>query len=87
MTIQEMKKKEKRSLIVICTLGLAAIPFMFNWESNIFKGTSMDNGGIGFILQIVSFLILSIPCVIIGFIYHFVRYFYYRNEIKKRENK
>ena len=84
MNHSELQKKKKRSLIVICTLGLAAIPFMLNWESNIFKGTSLNKGGgIGFLLQVVSFVLLSIPCVVIGFIYHFIRYFHLRSLEKK----
>jgi hypothetical protein len=83
MDLSECQKKKKRSLTVICTLGLAAIPYSLNWNSNIFKGTSIDNGAIGFVLAIVSFVLLSIPCVVIGFIYHFIRYFYLRNFEKK----
>ena len=74
MSSSELEKKKKRSLLVICTLGLASIPLMFTWESNIFKGTSLDNGGAGFVLKILSFVLLAIPCVVIGFIYHLFRY-------------
>jgi len=83
MTLQELQEKKKRSLIVICTLGLAAIPFALNWESNLFKGTSLDSGGLGFIFKIISFILLAIPCIVIGFIYHFIRYFYLNSQEKK----
>jgi len=87
MTLSECQEKKKRSLIVICTLGLAAIPFMLNWEGNIFKGTSFDNGAVGFVFQILSFVLLAIPCIVFGFIYHFFRYFNMRGLEKKMLNK
>lgn len=78
MNISVLKQKKKRSLIVICTLGIAAVPLMLVWSSNIFKGTSLDNGGMSFLLAVISFILLFIPCVAIGFIYHLIRYFYLR---------
>jgi len=86
MTLSECQEKKKRSLIVICTLGLAAIPYSLNWGSNIFKGTSLNNGGLGFVFAILSFVLLSIPCVVFGFIYHFFRYFNMRSFEKKLLN-
>ena len=75
MNLTECQEKKRKSLIVICTLGLAAIPYSLNWSSNIFKGTSFDNGAIGFVFTILSFILLAIPCIVFGFIYHFFRYF------------
>ena len=44
MTIyEELKSKQKAALIVVFTLGLAAVPIALNWNSNIFEGTSFDN--------------------------------------------
>ena len=87
MTLQECQEKKKRSLIVICTLGLAAIPFALNWESNIFKGTSADKKSeLSFIFKVISFVLLAIPCIVFGFIYHFFRYFNMRSLEKKLLN-
>jgi len=87
MTLSECQEKKKKSLIVICTLGLAAVPYSINWSSNIFKGTSFDSGAIGFVFAILSFILLAIPCIVFGFIYHFFRYFNMRSLEKKMLNK
>lgn len=80
----ELEKKKKRSLTVICTLGLAAIPFEAVFGSkDIIKGTSFDSGAIGFVLKAAIMIIVAIPCVVIGFVYHLFRYFYLLSEEKK----
>jgi len=87
MTLQECQEKKKRSLVVICTLGLGAIPFALNWESNVFEGTSVnENKTLSPIFKIVSFVLLAIPCIVFGFIYHFFRYFNMRSFEKKLLN-
>ena len=80
MTLSECQEKKKRSLMVICTLGLAAIPFASNWESNIFKSTSVgEKSELSFIFKVISFVLLAIPCIVFGFIYHLFRYFNMRS--------
>ena len=88
MDFLELKNKKKRSLIVLCTLGLAAIPFFRNSESYIFEGTHLDAsaGDARFVLKIISFLVLSIPYAVIGFVYHLIRFFYLLYKEKKMYN-
>jgi len=76
--LEELEYKRKAALIVVCTLGLAATPFKLNDESNIFKGTSLDKGGLGFIFRIISFLLLTIPFAIIMFVIHLFKLVYYQ---------
>lgn len=39
---EELKSKQRAALIVVLTLGLAAVPIALNWNNNIFEGTSFD---------------------------------------------
>ena len=82
--LEELKYKRKAAIIVVCTLGLAATPLNFNAESNIFRGTSLDKGGLGIIFKIISFLLLTIPIAIIMFVIHLFKLVYYQIEISKR---
>ena len=83
----ELREKRKSSLIVVSTLGLASL-FLDSvrpiWMTNLFEGTSFDNGGIGFILKILSFLIVGIITAGIFFIIHFLKVIYYSIEISKQ---
>lgn len=56
---EELKSKQKAALIVVCTLGLAAVPFILSWKSNIFEGTSLDYGLLHILLKFFSWLILT----------------------------
>ena len=54
------QQKRKAALIGIFTLGLAGLSLMGAgemWKSNIFAGTSLDQGGIGFVLKIISLIL------------------------------
>ncbi len=84
MVSLELQKKKKRSLTVICTLGIAAIPFEKVLNSrNTLNGFSFNEGAIGFVLRGIVMFTIAFPCLIIGFIYHFIRYFYlWAEEIK-----
>ena len=85
-TLEELIYKRKGSLIVVCTLGLDAI-FMSSvrpvWMTNLFEGTSMDNGGLGFILKMVSYIFLGLLTAAIMFVVHLFKLIYYQIEISK----
>ena len=49
---EELKSKQKAALITVLTLGLAAVPFSQNWNSNIFEGTSFDQGALYVLYQL-----------------------------------
>jgi hypothetical protein len=81
--LEELQMHRQAALIVVCTLGLAAVPVALNWKSNIFAGTSFDNGGLGFVLKIVSFLFLTILCAIPAFIIYLIKLIYCQIQISK----
>lgn len=56
---EELKTKQKAALIVVCTLGLAAVPIVLNWNSNIFAGTSFGQGPLALFFKVLSFLLLT----------------------------
>lgn len=61
--LDELKEKRKSSLIVVCTLGLAAF-FMESvrpiWMTNLFEGLSFtQNEAIGFIFKLFSFVVFG----------------------------
>ena len=55
----ELKSKQNAALIVVLTLGLATVPIALNWNSNIFEGTSFDQGAFHIVCKIVSFIFLT----------------------------
>jgi hypothetical protein len=83
-TLQELEKKRKISLKAVCTLGVSALPKEF-WgvDTNIFKGTGLDQGPVGFVLKIFSFLLLTVPFMIIMFVINLFKLIYYQGEISK----
>jgi hypothetical protein len=87
MTIlEELKLKRKASLIVVCTLGLGAIlvsSIRPVWMTNLFEGTSFDNGGLGFVLKLFSYTFLALLLAAIMFIIHLFKLIYYQIEISK----
>lgn len=82
----ELREKRKSSLIVVFTLGLASL-FMESvrpiWMTNLFEGTSFDNGGIGFVLKLLSFFVLGVITAGIFFIIHLFKVINYSIEITK----
>lgn len=83
----ELVEKRKSSLIVVFTIGLAAL-FMESvrpvWMTNIFEGTSFDQGGVGFVVKLISFFTLGLLTAAIFFIIHFLKVIYYSIEISKQ---
>ena len=86
--LEELKTKRKSSLIVVCTLGLAAL-FMESvrpiWMTNLFEGTSfMKNEGVAFVLKGLSFVTLGLLTAAILFIVHLIKVIYYSIEISRQ---
>ncbi len=74
------RQKRKTALIGILTLGLVGLSLMGigkMWKSNIFAGTSLDQGGIGFVLKIISFLFLSVLLAVPFFFISIIQFIYY----------
>lgn len=84
---EELKEKRTSSLIVVFTLGIAAL-FMENvrpvWMTNLFEGTSFDQGGVGFVAKLFSYFVLGVLTAAIFFIIHFLKVIYYSIEISKQ---
>ena len=74
------KQKRKAALIGVLTLGLAGLSIIGigeTWRSNIFAGTSFDQGGIGFVMKIISFMLVSVIVAIPFFIISLIQLIYY----------
>lgn len=74
------KHKRKAALIGVLTLGLAGLAIIGvgeTWRNNIFAGTSFDHGGIGFVMKIISFMLLSVLVAIPFFIISLIQFIYY----------
>ena len=69
---EELKSKQRAALIVVLTLGLTAVPIALNWNSNIFEGTSFDQGAFHFVCKIVSFLFLTVLFAIPAFFIYMI---------------
>lgn len=69
---EELKSKQKAALIVVCTLGLAAVPIMLNWDNNIFEGTSFDQGPLHGIFKVLSFVFLTALVAIPSFVIYLI---------------
>ncbi len=82
----ELIEKRKSSLIVVFTLGLASL-FLDSvrpvWMTNLFEGTSFDQGGVGFVVKMISYLFLGVLTAAIFFIIHFFKVIYYSIEISR----
>lgn len=75
------REKRNAALIGVLTLGLAGLSLMGTgeaWRSNIFHGTSMDKGLIGFVLNLVSFIIISMMMAVPFFIISVFQLIYYQ---------
>jgi len=86
-TLEQLKEKRKKALIAIFTLGISALPKKF-WEvqlkdTNIFKGTGLDKGGLGIVLRIISFILLTIPFMAAMFVINIFKAIYYQIEISR----
>ena len=80
----QYKQKRKAALIGVLTFGLAGLSIVGvgeTWRSNIFRGTSMDNGGVGFVLKIISFCLVSVLIAIPVFVISLIQLVYYSIKI------
>lgn len=84
---EELIEKRRSSLIVVFTLGLASL-FMESvrpiWMTNLFEGTSFDQGGIGFVVKMMSYLFLGLITAVIFGVIHFFKVIYYSIEISRQ---
>ena len=84
---EELIEKRRSSLIVVFTLGLATL-FMESvrpiWMTNLFEGTSFDQGGIGFVVKMMSYIFLGLLTAVIFFVIHFFKVIYYSIEISRQ---
>lgn len=74
------RQKRKAALIGVLTLGLAGLSLIGlgeMWKSNLFAGTSLDQGGMGFVFKIISFVFLSVLLAIPFFIISLFQLIYY----------
>ncbi|MCL2289154.1 MAG: hypothetical protein FWC34_00385 [Bacteroidetes bacterium] len=84
--LEELKFKRQNSIIVVCTLGLAAI---FDsrtrpvWMTNIFEGTSLNTGALSFVMKMFSYIFLGLLTAAIMFIIHLFKLIYYQIEINR----
>lgn len=84
--LEELKEKRKSALIMVCTLGLAALfdsKIRKVWMSNLFEGTSLDEGIMGTFLKTLSYSTLAIIVASIIFVISVVRVIYYSIEISR----
>ena len=81
---EALMKKRNFSFNAVCSFGISALPKGF-WgvDTNIFKGTGLDASPVGFILRIFSFLLLTVPFILIGFIINLFKLIYYEIEISR----
>ena len=84
--LEELREKRKSSLIVVCTLGLAAL-FMEStrpiWMTNIFEGMSFAQGPLAGFFKMLSFFFLCFITAAIFFVIHLVKVISYSIEISK----
>lgn len=76
------KHKRRAALIGVLTLGTAVVTMVGignTWRGNIFAGTSMSesNGGVAFVLKIISFILLLAIMAIPFFVYSIFALIYY----------
>ncbi|MDR2823953.1 MAG: DUF4339 domain-containing protein [Prevotellaceae bacterium] len=84
--LEELKRKRKASLIVVCSLGLGAI-FQSNvrpaWMTNLFEGASFNTGAVGFVLKYTCYFFLALLLAAIMFVVHLVKLIFIQIEISK----
>ncbi len=89
--LEELKIKRKAATIGVCTLGVAGLVYVGvgnTWRGNIFQGTSISqHGGLGFVLKVISFMLLSVLLAIPFFIISLIQLIYYSIEINKETER
>lgn len=69
---EHLKSKQRAALIVVLTLGLAAVPIVHNAQTNLFEGCSFDQGRMHIVCRLFSFLFLTALCAIPTFVVYLV---------------
>jgi hypothetical protein len=89
MTLEELIAKRKHSIIVVCTLGLAATPFVENIrdskrgaESHGFKDWFYT-----FLMFFLYLFLFTVFCAVFAFVVHFFKLIYYSIEISYLKNE
>ncbi|MBR2368621.1 MAG: hypothetical protein IKA83_00525 [Paludibacteraceae bacterium] len=84
--IDDLREQRKASLIVVCTLGMAAL-FMKDiqpiWMTNLFEGMSFAQGIMGLFFKVLSFFMLGFVIAAIFFIIHLVKVIVYSIDISR----
>jgi hypothetical protein len=84
--IDDLKYKQKGSLIVVCTLGLGAIfekDLRPVWMTNLFENTTIGTGDLAWVFKILSYTVLGLLVAAIMFVIHLVKLIYYSIKINK----
>jgi hypothetical protein len=87
--LEALKLERKESLIVVCTLGLAAVKWkvVYNSARDSNRGMSWEkNEGISFVFKCFFFLMIAIPWAIIAFVVHLFRLIYFSIRIGNLTN-
>lgn len=69
---EQLKSRQRAALIVVCTLGLAAVPVVLNWNSNIFAGTTFGEGPLSLFFRVLSFLLLTVIFAVPAFVIYLI---------------
>lgn len=84
--IDDLKAQRKSSLMVVCSLGVAAL-FMKQirpiWMTNLFEGMSFAQGLLGFFFKMFSYCMLGCIVAAIFFIIHLVKVIVYSIDISR----
>lgn len=81
----ELKEKQKKALIAVCTLGLSAAPWgiLFSSSSDVDKGMSFQGTPAGFIFKIFWFFAMSLLTLAIIWIINIFKLIYYSIVLSK----
>jgi len=81
----DLKSKQKKAIIAVCTLGLSVAPISYLWkERNLSKGTSWEKyEGIRIVVNGTFFICSTLVCAIILWIIWLIKLIYYSIELNK----
>ena len=75
----ELKEKQKKAIIAVCTLGLSEAPWsvIFSSSENADKGMSFQGTAFGFIFRIIWFLAWTLLTTAIMWVINIFKLLYY----------
>ncbi len=84
----ELKAKQKKAIIAVCTLGLSVAPISYLWkERNISKGTSWEQyDGVRTVVNSTFFICTTLLFASILWIIWLIKLIYYSIELRKINN-